>query len=160
MNFHKQTILHDPANGKFGNCMQTVIASMIYKEPGDVPNFNEGGPSGYEFNRRLSGYLDKEGFQLIAIPFSGDCTLQQLMRTIDSVNPNTIYLLTGRSGRGNNHVVICKGDDFLHDPHPDNTFISAPCDDGFYWIEFVVPKMTSYLRMRWVIRSGSDSTNG
>lgn len=40
----KQTVLHDPANGKHGNCLSAVLASLLHLPIEDVPVFSEPHP--------------------------------------------------------------------------------------------------------------------
>lgn len=38
-----QTILHDPANGKHGNCLSAVLASLLHLPIEDIPVFSDPG---------------------------------------------------------------------------------------------------------------------
>jgi hypothetical protein len=37
----KQTVLHDPANGKVGNCFSAVLSSLLHIPIEDIPMFQD-----------------------------------------------------------------------------------------------------------------------
>ncbi|MDE2441810.1 MAG: hypothetical protein KGP14_12370 [Betaproteobacteria bacterium] len=140
MNFHKQRYLHDPENGIYGDCMRTAVACIMDLELDDVPHFLEGNPAGTEFNRRVNSFLASKGKQIFSVPFAAD-RLDILLDSLGHQNPDAIYMLSGESSRGVNHVVICRGGEVIHDPHPSNSGLIGPCSpDGYYWVEILTDK--------------------
>lgn len=140
MKFHRQRFLHDPDNGVFGDCMRTAIACVLDLEIEEVPHFNEGGPDGKEFCRRVGEFVASRGLSIFTVPYSGEGGLGPVLESIGHYNPSAIYLLSGEATRGANHVVVCRGGEILHDPHPSDDGLIGPCQpDGFYWVEILVP---------------------
>ena len=136
MKYYKQEVLHDPKTGNFGDCQRAAIATVLQLDMSEVPHFNEGGPDSLEFFDRISEFLNQRGMTLFSIPFQA-CPLEDLLRTMGVNNENTVYMLSGTTPRGVNHVVVCKGGKLIHDPHPSNDGLTGPCDDGYWWIEIV-----------------------
>ena len=52
----KQTILHDPDNGKFGNCFSAVLASLLHIDINEIPVFKEKETWKKEVNKFLRPY--------------------------------------------------------------------------------------------------------
>jgi hypothetical protein len=130
----KQTIIHDPKNGKYGDCQRAAIASFLDMTVESVPHFLDGDPGIDIFNARLREFLGPKGLNLFAIPF--DCDIENVLRTVGGINPGVPYMLVGESPRSVNHVVVCQDDAMIHDPHPSNAGLIGPCkEDGFYWVE-------------------------
>ena len=142
MQFHTQLILnHNPEENIFGDCQRTCIACMLDKHPLEVPNFadNETWRDGSKFDQVINEYLHTQGLSLVSIAFENQ-DMSGLLTAIGGLNTEFIYMLCGRSERNINHVVVCQGKEIIHDPHPSNAKITLPCDDGYYWIYFLVPK--------------------
>jgi hypothetical protein len=38
-----------------------------------------------------------------------------------------------------NHTVVCRGGRIEWDPSMDDAGIVGPCDDGFYWVTWLIP---------------------
>ncbi len=134
MKLQKQTILHDPSNGKYGDCQRAAIASILSLDVQQVPHFLDGDPSSEVFNARLREFLAPRGLSLFAIPFDTD--IDSVLRSVGGMNPGVPYMLVGESPRGVNHVVICQDDAVIHDPHPSNAGLIGPSKgDGYYWVE-------------------------
>lgn len=139
MRFHKQRFQHDPDNGIYGDCQRTAIACLMDLELDEVPHFLDGNPDGIEFTKRLNHFVDSRGQRIFTVPYLGN--LDEVLASIGNFNPDAIYMLSGESARGLNHVVICQGGEIIHDPHPSSSGLIGPCKpDGFYWVEILVPK--------------------
>ena len=132
---HKQRFRHDPDNGVWGDCWRTAIACLFDLEPGDVPHFGDGGPSGDEMGARVDAWLKEQGCHRVMLAFPAE--LDDVLRTVGYYNPNAWYLLTGRSRTGVDHVVICRNNKIEHDPSLDDAGIVGPGTDDVYWVEFV-----------------------
>lgn len=139
MELYKQQVLHDPKNGAYGDCQRAAIATVLQIPIGDVPHFNDGGPPPIEFFDRVNDFLGAKGLVLFSMPFQS-CPLDDLLRSMSVNNENVIYMLSGTTPRGVNHVVVCKGGKIIHDPHPSDDLLSGPCDDGYWWIDVVAVK--------------------
>lgn len=136
----KQLIRHRPEEGHWGDCTRTAFAIMFGLEPEDVPNFGDFGtdePNDLEFNRRVNAWLEQRGYAPINCPFS--CTLEELMEMQKACNHGVYWVLGGRSRNDSNHSVLCRGGSIISDPSQNDAGIIGPCDDGFFWVTYVVP---------------------
>ncbi len=136
MKYHKQKFRHDPANGLFGDCQRTAIACLLDKELDEVPNFGIHYDDQAAFYKAIDEYLATEGLGEFHFCYN-NCELDDVLACMAMWNKNLHYMISGRSERGFNHVVICKGGAMVHDPHEDNTFINKPCTDGYYWVSVI-----------------------
>ena len=139
MKYHKQLFRHDPAKGSHGDCQRTCIACLLDKDLDEVPNFGIHYDDTDKFQEMLDTYLASVGYLVVQLHFTGDVSPQEILTYVGTNNARSKYMLCGRTDRGFNHVVICEGTSFLHDPHADNTFINGPCDDGYYWLNLLIP---------------------
>ena len=145
MNYHKQLILHDPDNGKWGDCFRTALACLLDLQPKDVPHFGHRGPDSAEFNARINAWLGDQNLTLITVGLVGGP--DKVMEAMKIQNPGVVYLLSGKSPRcDESHVVIAQDDKIIHDPHPDGTGLDGPDADGAGWAEFLVVSSIHKLR--------------
>ena len=63
MRLQKQTIEHDPAHGRHGNCFSAVLAALLHLEVDQVPVF-----SGEDWDKHLNAWL--AGYGLAWVPVS------------------------------------------------------------------------------------------
>lgn len=96
-----QSIMHDPENGQYGNCMQACIASYLHRPLDDVPHFHHDGCAAEVFWDRVEDWLDNNNLALRYGKRVG-----------------TFSIVLGPSVRGTNHCVIMSGDHVIWDPHP------------------------------------------
>jgi hypothetical protein len=96
-----QTIMHDPDNGQFGNCMQACIASYLHIELEEVPHFHHDGCAADVFWDRVEDWLDEHN-RLLTYAKQG----------------NMFSIASGPSVRGTTHCVIMCDDQLIWDPHP------------------------------------------
>lgn len=134
----KQLFRHRPAEGVIGDCHRTAIACLLDLEPEAVPHFGEiyfGEPE--LFNAAFEGWLKRNGYRTVIIPYNAP--LEDVLASIGHQNDGAYYLLGGTSRTGVNHTVIGCGNEIAHDPSIDDSGIVGPCDDGYYWVTFLVP---------------------
>lgn len=137
----KQLFRHRPAEGTIGDCHRTAIACLLDVEPDVVPHFGAlyfDDPAG--FNQAFEDWLSARGYRTVVIAFQ-DISLAYLLESIGTQNKGAYYLLGGTSRTGVNHTVICCGCEIAHDPSLDDSGITGPCDDGYWWITFLVPRL-------------------
>ena len=138
----KQTITHDPENGKYGNCMQAVFASILDLPLEEVPHFMEKNPSADYLWPAVNKWLASKGYALFTTMYTN--RLDDIQYYMKNYNDGVYYILSGTSPRGFCHNVIGMGNDIVHDPAPDGGGIVDPGPDGYYWVEVLVPaKMCS-----------------
>lgn len=146
MRFHKQLFKHEAAEGVYGDCHRTALACVLnLGKPEDAPHFiathERLKAQGEEFDWQgaQERWLNDLGYTTVDVIYDGSMPVDQLFEFMRARNPYAIYLLGGRSPRGFNHTVVCRGDHFYHDPHPDGGFVVGPLDHGFWEITFILP---------------------
>ena len=86
------------------NCMQCAAAYMLGLPLADVPDFEQAGSEAWE---AFYEFFAERGFTAEMLPptmeFDGD------------------YLASGETERGTSHMVVMRGGNLLHDPHPSAT---------------------------------------
>jgi hypothetical protein len=140
---HKQLNLHKPLEGQIGDCFRTVIACLLDLHPSDVPHFYQEvwhePDAAQTAERELRKFLRHYDLDFIEVAYKD--TLLNVMEAQAIMNPGIYYLLTGNSANGVGHVVICCGDQIVHDPAIDNSGIVGPSDTGNYHITWLVPSL-------------------
>lgn len=130
----KQLNHHDPANGVYGDCYRTAIACLLDMAPSEVPHvFENGGGSMETQFKAMDAWLSARDLTEINIPLVGDCPLDRALEVMGHWSGGIHYMLTGRSGTGCNHVVICQGREIVWDPSQTCSGILGPADDGYWW---------------------------
>jgi hypothetical protein len=120
-------VKHDPPR-TYGDCITACIGSILERE--DVPNFNTG-QGGVELWAVIRDWLTVEGYNLVLLPFREDP--RPLMQEMQN---DGYYFLMCSNGQ-ENHAVVCRGDERVHDPSWYSTPITGPLENG-YWIVGVV----------------------
>jgi len=106
-----QQILHDPENGRFGDCQRACIASLLDLRPDDVPHFYEDGTE-ITFWKRLNSFL--ASIELVHLETQTiNFRLAQFREKAD-----LYHMIYGQTERGTQHAVIGLNGDIIHDPHP------------------------------------------
>lgn len=135
----KQRFKHDPANGVWGDCHRTAIATVLGLELDEVPHFAGDGCSDAEFARREREFLASRGIVSISMPLvlAEGSDYRELLAMVARMNGDDfVYLLGGRSRTGVNHTVVCRGAEIFSDPSQSDAGIVGPCKDGHYWLTF------------------------
>lgn len=138
---HTQLNMHDPENGIYGDCWRTTVACLLRLPIEEVPHVCDG-PDDGKAGERMRAFLESRNCALIQIPYSGDLSLEQLLDYVGaiSVSGGLHWCLMGTSRTGCNHVVICKGDQIVHDPSITQSGIVGPSSDGLWWAEWIVER--------------------
>jgi hypothetical protein len=129
-----QTILHNPAQGRYGDCFRACIASILHLPAQAVPHVFDGASDddtagdGLEM---LNQWLAQYGLAYTEVLTTDP--LQMMAR----YNSAAYHVMVGRSPRGGNHAVVAKAGKVVHDPHPERGGLSKPLQDG-YWAVGVV----------------------
>jgi hypothetical protein len=85
------------------NCMQCSVAYLLGLPTSDVPDFEQAGPNAWE---QFYSFISDHGF-----------TAEMFPPTVDIDGD---YLASGYTTRGTSHMVVMRGGELLHDPHPSN----------------------------------------
>ncbi|MCK6401283.1 MAG: hypothetical protein L6Q74_05135 [Sphaerotilus natans subsp. sulfidivorans] len=90
------------------NCMQCAVAFVMGLPMADVPDFEQAGPGAWE---AFYQFFEARGF------------------TAEMFAPNVQiegdYIASGQTERGTSHMVVMRGGELLHDPHPSNAGLTA-----------------------------------
>ncbi len=105
-----QSILHDPENGTWGDCMRACVASLLDLPITTVPHFFDGGCDSQEFDRRVADFLGRHGLVEFSMPADA---ARRAHFTRD-----LYHLMYGYSDRGTFHAVVALNGLVVHDPHP------------------------------------------
>jgi hypothetical protein len=133
----KQLFRHKPAEGIYGDCHRTAIACLLDMAPEAVPHFGENFSDADKFHAEEARFLRSVGYKTVTAVW--DCALDVVLATQGNLNPEAYYLLGGQSRTGVNHTVIGLGNTIAWDPSLDDAVIVGPCDDGRYWVSWLVP---------------------
>lgn len=142
---HFCIVKDDPERGSYGDCLRACVASILdIHDIRDVPHFfwdNCEAPIGHE---RLINYLAERDSPLM--PFymgvSGELSVQDVLNVIGAgVNEDACYILVGRvDDLSNNHAVVCRGTEIVHDPSWTPGAIDLPPDDSDWQVIFLIHK--------------------
>lgn len=136
---HKQLFRHNPAEGSFGDCDRTAMACVLELPLSDVPNWGVHHDNYTAFMREKDEWLASVGMVENSIPF--ECSREELESNLKLLFRGMYVFLTGESRNGTNHVVITLNGEIIHDPAIDDSGIVGPCDDGYWWVSFLVPRI-------------------
>lgn len=108
----KQTILHDPDNGKHGNCLSAVLASLLHLPIEDIPVFS----SPETWRKELNKWLSQYGLAYMSVvdvkPYIRDAGIVGLHHEICG---------TTMRGKDTLHACVAVDGDMVFDPHPGAT---------------------------------------
>lgn len=136
---HKQLFRHRPDEGQIGDCWRTAIGCLMDRSPHDVPHFvQDCWQNSGRGNQNARAWLALHNLGFIETPYAS-APLPDVLAAVGAVNPNTYYLLGGNSRNGVGHSVICLDDRIVWDPAIDDSGITGPMDDGYYWVSFLIP---------------------
>lgn len=90
------------------NCMQCAAAYMLGLPLEAVPDFEKAGSEAWE---AFYEFFVRHGFTAEMFP--------------PSVEIDGDYLASGHTSRGTSHMVVMRGGQLLHDPHPSNAGLTA-----------------------------------
>ena len=120
----KQTVLHDPANGKHGNCLSAVLASLLHLPIEDVPVFSEPHP---KWQQDLNEWLRPFGLAYLQIGRFDEWCAEVGVKGCH-------HEVAGPTKRSNDVLHACVGVDGVpvFDPHPDDTGLTEVQSSGVF----------------------------
>jgi len=107
--FVTQTTFHDTTNLASGNCTEAAVASILGLDLSAVPNFRADGLEPWRFWSAFRRFIRSQGFEPLMMN--------------GNMMPDAPYLASGMSARGVPHMVVMRGGELLHDPHPSRSGI-------------------------------------
>lgn len=90
------------------NCMQCAAAYMLGLPLAEVPDFVQAGSEAWE---AFYQFFEARGFTAEMFP--------------PNVQIEGDYIASGQTERGTSHMVVMRGGELLHDPHPSNAGLTA-----------------------------------
>lgn len=130
---------HCPEEGRYGDCHSAALASMLDLTLDQVPLFFDGRPA-RECWDHVAEFLASYDLALVDVVFGKEFTLEEVLRSQQSTNPDVYYTLGVCSPKGHGHTVVCCGGEVVHDPtYPVDVTQYRPMDDGFWWVGYLVP---------------------
>ena len=144
MAYQKQLHYHDPEQGIFGDCYRTCLAGLLDVDRDSVPHYVDSIEPA-EWEKRITplyaAWLADRGLQELAIPvYGGNVSVEEILTfQATRTSQDSRAMLNGTSATGCNHCVIIGSGKILHDPSLTDSGILGPCDDGFYWVTWLIP---------------------
>jgi len=99
-----QTTFYDPEIPGNGNCTEAAVASILGIPLSDVPKFYTGAGA-YDFWERFEDFFVERGYFPVR-------------RSPSEPRYDLFYLASGPAERGCDHMVVMRGNELAHDPHP------------------------------------------
>jgi hypothetical protein len=126
----KQTLLHDPKAGVYGNCFTACMASLLDLPIEAVPHFTEMIPVGPEWVDLINGWLRRFGLAYLEFEITDVAGWKPFLDGLG------YHVLSGPSPRheGATHAVIARGGAMVFDPHPSDEGLGA----GFRSVGFLI----------------------
>jgi hypothetical protein len=120
----KQTVLHDPANGKHGNCFSAVLASLLHLPIESVPVFSGPYPT---WQQEVNVWLRQFGLAFVQMgDFENWCSTYGISGCYSEIG--------GKTARHTDVSHACVGRDgaVIFDPHPDDTGLTEVESAGVF----------------------------
>lgn len=142
-----QTILHDPANGKHGNCFSAVLAGLLHIPIDQVPVFSDT----VTWRRHLNAWLRPHGLAFLNIRADGARQVFEAQGIEDCHHE-----VSGPSPRSADTLHSCIGRDcdLVFDPHPHRTGLADIEEIGV----FIVLRPWDLIPQRSTAVSGDSDT--
>lgn len=118
--FVKQTIEHDPKNGKWGNCFSAVLASLLDIPIEDVPVF-----SGGDWLLRVNEFLLDYDLAFMYID-----NLPEALKAYGIAG--LWHEVSGKTERNTFHSCVAQDGQLVFDPHKSNAGLTTTTDYGVF----------------------------
>lgn len=132
MNPIDMTVMHDPDNGKIGDCFRCCVASILELPANEVPHFMDypwDGPDPGQWFGTLNRWLGQ--FDLAYVEHETNETYKWDWAAYKANGFECYHVLSGRSPRALHSTVGLNGV-MVHDPHPSRAGLIGPNDEGNY----------------------------
>lgn len=124
----RQTILHDPKNGMYGNCVQATIASLMELKIEEVPHFCDG-PNPKNWNKSLNEWLRSFGLSYFMV--NPDINWRTSFPGVNNLY-HEIFGPSPRDPINTYHSVVGCNGKIVFDPHPSDDGLSGSIEDWTY----------------------------
>lgn len=112
--------LHDPDNGRQGDCFRACLATLLQRDPTTVPHFvqiDKDSIGERNWYKEVNLWL-KEHYGLCMIIVNGDKSFTDAYYLERSVGIPLYHMVCGATKRGTLHAVIGQNGRVVFDPHP------------------------------------------
>lgn len=125
---YDMTVIHDPDNGRHGDCFRCCIASILQIPPSFVPHFCDYDSEKEDkilWHARLIDFLRPIG--LTYLEFNVDPT-----RAWNFIDIEVYHVISGQSANyaETRHSVVGRNGVPVHDPSPTRKFLAGPFSDS------------------------------
>lgn len=103
-------VRHAPPE-RYGDCLRACIASLLNMEPVDVPHFADNGVDSVVMIDNCRSWLKTQGYNAWLVQYPSEVSDRDVRALMAVLNPGQHYLMFSE-----NHVVVCKDFDIVHDP--------------------------------------------
>lgn len=131
MRRYSQLVLHDPANGVYGDCFRASLASILSIDPRNVPHFLEGGPES-KWYKECNAWLERYDLFFMAYDIRGDAG-RGYREFYEQSRLCVYHIISGASPRFPDelHSVVGLNGKVIHDPHPERRGVLDHQEYGF-----------------------------
>ncbi len=117
-----QLVLHDPANGQYGDCMRACVASLLNLPAKEVPHFYANGDD-TEFAKELNIFLRQQGLVELNLKYRKDFFKPEY---VFRGQKDIYHIIVGKTSGGLWHAVVGRDGQLVHDPGPDKRGLAEP----------------------------------
>ena len=119
----KQTVLHDPDNGKIGNCLSASLATLLHLHIEDVPLFSHNSAWIQDLNQWLQQF---NLAYVLLYDFDDYCRTHGII--------GCHHEISGHTDRGNEvtHSCVAVDGEVVFDPHPSDSGLDHILDSGIF----------------------------
>lgn len=132
-------VKHGPENGSHGDCLRACVASVLDMTSESVPHFFHDGCEGDIAMERITAFLATLALSPFYCSYPGAWALQDILEHHRQQNPTTTYILFGAVETGEDHAVVCKGGEEVHNPSWIAANIVGPGSTG-HWTLLVIAR--------------------
>lgn len=135
---YKCQVMHNPAQGFYGDCLRACVASVLQMPPDTVPHVYQDGCDGAEGDRRLSEFLRGLGLGRFSAYFPGEVALDDLLEHVAAGSSENVCHILFCSVDGSNHAVVIQNGKIVNDPALYVVRRYQPATSGFWEVMALV----------------------
>lgn len=127
---------HNPPHS-YGDCLRACVASVMDMRCEDVPHFADNDTDGDTAMREMREWMRTYEVAPFIVAYPGEITRAELMDMMQTINPDSVYILFGGVSGGGDHCVVCRGGSVVHNPAWAGSHIVGPLSGGTWQIMVV-----------------------
>ncbi len=134
----KQAFRHDPEHGVWGDCHRTCIANLLGLPRDDVPHTHEDVPV-EDWTALIDAFLAPLGLRELRLHMPA--TMTEVLAEHGRLNPEVSYILSGKTARGTDHSILCRGGAAIWDPSLEQVSdLVGPMHELGYGVAYITPR--------------------